>query len=92
MGGNRLCAMTFSPNSSVAVPNFIAEQACAKMFLGAVAQVYIAHNPEHALMPGLVWTRLDHLGLRSTLKPQCGKVCFIVKSGIGLGDLCLRLL
>jgi hypothetical protein len=33
-----------------------------------------------------------NLGLRSTLKPQCGKVCFIVKSGIGLGDLCLCLL
>jgi hypothetical protein len=30
--------------------------------------------------------------LRSTLKPQCGKVCFIVKSSIGLGDLCLCLL
>ena len=41
---------------------------------------------------GLVLMLLCNLGLRSTLKPQCGKVCFIVKSGIGLGDLRLCLL
>ncbi len=35
---------------------------------------------------------LYNLGLQSTLKPQCGEVCFIVKSGIGLGDLRLCLL
>ena len=33
-----------------------------------------------------------NLGLGSTLKPQCGKVCFIVKSRIGLSDLRLCLL
>jgi hypothetical protein len=33
-----------------------------------------------------------NLWLRSTLKAQCGKVGFIVKSGIGLGDLRLCLL
>ena len=36
--------------------------------------------------------RNNNLGLRSTLKPQGGKICFIVKSGIGLGDLRLSLL
>src|ERR1700691_5954321 len=35
---------------------------------------------------------LYNLGLRSTLKPQCGEVSFIVKSGIGLSDLRLCLL
>ncbi len=35
---------------------------------------------------------LYNLGLRSTLKPQRGKVCFVVKSSIGLGDLRLCLL
>jgi hypothetical protein len=33
-----------------------------------------------------------NLWLRSTLEPQRRKVCFIVKSGIGLGDLRLCLL
>jgi hypothetical protein len=45
-----------------------------------------------SFVTGLVWMLLYNLGLRSTFKPQRGKVCFIVKSGIGLGDLRLCLL
>jgi hypothetical protein len=64
----------------------------AHLFEDDYASALVSPEPSESRIQHSQWLGPQQLGLRSTLKPQCGKVCFIVKSGIGLGDLRLCLL
>jgi hypothetical protein len=64
----------------------------ARLFEDDYASALVSPEPSESRIQHSQWLGPKQLGLRSTLKPQCGKVGFIVKSGIGLGDLRLCLL